>query len=269
MIGGRFGWNLADVECVLTCGDEIFLVFSRIPRSVSTVCIVICWAWRGLTTLNFVGMISDRKEDLSQTMSVISASQMIFLTISSQWTWAPNDQIGKTHQNPWIWMYIRLWTHLQALQSWKVFVAHLFHSYVIYNSSSDRICTDIHVAIVVRPDGLRIEWTILGVCVRRAVRVSQRSSEIGTEQNPWNGGNGGLRCGSWTGMLFVSRELSVNVGSFSWAGLGVRKREYTGCFSWAGWRLDVNETATTGANWTKLGGDDDWWVGGSIPLLKM
>jgi len=38
------------------------------------------------------------------------------------------------------------------------------------------------------------------VCVvRRAVRVSQRSSEIGAEQHPWNGGNGGngrLRCGS-------------------------------------------------------------------------
>ena len=28
--------------------------------------------------------------------------------------------------------------------------------------------------------------------VRRAVRVSQRSSEIGTERNPWNSGDGGL-----------------------------------------------------------------------------
>ena len=34
---------------------------------------------------------------------------------------------------------------------------------------------------------------ILGVCVvRRAVQVSQRSSEIGTERNPWNGRDGGL-----------------------------------------------------------------------------
>ena len=39
--------------------------------------------------------------------------------------------------------------------------------------------------IVIRPDGLKIECRILGVCVvQRAVRVSQRSSEIGTEQNP-------------------------------------------------------------------------------------
>jgi len=45
--------------------------------------------------------------------------------------------------------------------------------------------------------------------VRRAVRVSQRSSEIGTEQDPRNGRDGRLRCGSGTGMLFVSRELSV------------------------------------------------------------
>ena len=29
--------------------------------------------------------------------------------------------------------------------------------------------------------------------VRRAVRVSQWSSEIGAEQNPWNGRNGGLK----------------------------------------------------------------------------
>ena len=36
---------------------------------------------------------------------------------------------------------------------------------------------------------------ILGVCiVRRAVRVSQRSSEIGAEQDPRNGRDGRLRC---------------------------------------------------------------------------
>jgi len=44
-----------------------------------------------------------------------------------------------------------------------------------------------------RPDGLRIECQILGVCVvQRAVRVSQQSSGIGTERNPWNGRDGGL-----------------------------------------------------------------------------
>ena len=54
---------------------------------------------------------------------------------------------------------------------------------------------------VVRPVGLRIEWMILVVfVVQRAVRVSQRSSEISTEQNPWNGRNGRLWCGSWTGL---------------------------------------------------------------------
>ena len=60
-------------------------------------------------------------------------------------------------------------------------------------------------------------WRILGVCVvRRAVRVSQRSSEIGAEQNPWNGRNEGLKAWvvTWTRMLLVSLKLNVNAGSF-------------------------------------------------------
>ena len=60
--------------------------------------------------------------------------------------------------------------------------------------------------------------------VRRAVRVSQRLSEIGAEQNLWNGRNGGLKVWVVTGRNVnwdTSRELD-------WAcvrEMSVRERE--------------------------------------------
>jgi len=40
--------------------------------------------------------------------------------------------------------------------------------------------------------------------------------------------------------------------------------------TWPEWMTgELIKTATTGVNWMKLGDDDNWWAGGSVPVQKM
>ena len=67
------------------------------------------------------------------------------------------------------------------------FSSYNLRSFTTANNSQD--CTSRKNR---RPENQMSDSRVLCV-VRRAVQVSQRSSEIGAGQNPWNGRNGGLK----------------------------------------------------------------------------
>jgi len=108
--------------------------------------------------------------------------------------------------------------------------------------------------------------------VRRAVRVPQRSSEIGAEQNPWNARDGGsklwvVRCErlTWTE---CEREFASCVLSFSWAeckwSAGTERESRLLLVSWKqldGYWWTERNWVTIGGKLNETGDDNDWWGG--------